>query len=57
MWNEKEDSFKRLAASKLITAPELKRSRSIIEKIIEHDLRTMEEIRPTILKMINQLAS
>jgi len=57
MWNEKEDSFKRLTASKLITTPELKRSRSIIEKIIEHDLRTMEEIRPTILKMINQVAS
>ncbi|MHA2427900.1 MAG: hypothetical protein ACXADB_07750 [Candidatus Hermodarchaeia archaeon] len=56
MWNEKDDSFTRLAASKLITAPELQRSRSIIEKIVEHDLRTMEEIRPTILKMI-KLAS
>jgi len=54
MWNEKEDSFTGLAASKLITDPELQRSRSIIEKIIRQDLRTMEEIRPTILKMINQ---
>lgn len=53
MWNEKEDSFTRLAASKLISAPELHRSRSIIEKIVEQDLRTMEEIRPTILEMIN----
>ena len=57
MWNEKEDSFKKLTVSKLITVPELIRSRSIIEKIIEHDLRTMEEIRPMILKMINQLES
>jgi hypothetical protein len=54
MWNEKEDSFTGLAASKLITDPELQKSRSIIEKIIRQDLRTMEEIRPTILKMINQ---
>ncbi len=53
MWNEKEDSFTRLSTSKLITAPELQRSRSIIEKIVEQDLRTMEEIRPKILKMIN----
>ena len=56
-WNEKEDSFERLTASKLITVPELIKSKNIIEKIIEYDLRTKEEIRLTILKMIDPVAS
>jgi hypothetical protein len=57
IWNEKDDNFTRLVGSKLITTSELERCRGIIEEIIEQDLRMMEEIRPTILKMMNHLAS